>query len=556
MRLLNSKLFFVLGLAVLISCSPPVEQEEDRALPQLIEVNGVTQLHVDGLPFIMLGGELRNSSAFSLDFMEPIWEQVAQQNLNTLLLPLSWRQLEPEEGALDFTMVDGLIDGARGQDLKLVFLWFGAWKNGFSGYAPAWVTGDVERFPRMEYENGKKIEVFSNLSENLKTAEIKAFEALMAHIRDVDSQEQTVIMMQVENEVGIRGSARDYSPMAEARLAEEVPGDLLSYLGQHRESLRPGVFRAWKSMGFPDTGSWQEVFGKGVACDEIFMAWSYAIYMNEVAEAGMEEYSLPMFANIWLFTEGRTPGIYPSGGPVYSMIDIWKAAAPSLVTLAPDIYEPEFKLKCRQFARPDNPLFIPEACAIWYDDTVSGPAKVCYAIGQHNAIGFSPFGIDDPTYHPAHSLAKMYGILSSIMPLITDAQQSGNIQACMEEGNQSDSLVFGDYKFIADYSLLKPDYMEGYALVIREEENKFLIVGNGLKLAVISNNPDLPHLSFLSIEEGCYKEGQWVPGRNLSGDETLGNGTEGLKFPPNPYDIGRVGVNDISIQKVEFHLFR
>ena len=550
-------LLCVAGLALCLSCSQNNTTESaDRSLPRFETENGVTRFIVDDAPFIILGGELRNSSAFSLEFMEPLWERVAAQNLNTLLLPLSWRQLEPVEGEFDYTAVDGLIEVAREHDLRLLFLWFGAWKNGLSGYAPAWVTSDQERFPRMEYSNGKKIEVFSNLSDNLKESESKAFKALMAHIREIDDQEQTVIMMQVENEVGIRGSSRDYSPLANEAFTADVPGALMDYIETHREELDPVIHDAWESKGFPGEGSWQEVFGTGMAADEIFMAWCYSSYLNYIARAGMKEYPLPMFANAWLSTEGRYAGIYPSGGPVATMIDIWKAGAPDLILLAPDIYEPEFKLKCSQFAREDNPLFIPEACAIWYDDTVSGPAKAFYSIGAHNAIGFSPFGIDDPTYHADHPISKAYGILGSMMSLVTEAQVNGDIGACMEEGNAADTLVFDDYMFIADYSLLKPDYMEGYALVIREEENRFLVAGNGLKMSIRSANPDLPHLSFLDIEEGVFQEGRWVPGRELSGDETLGNGTEGLKFPPNPYDIGRVGVNDISIQRVELHLFR
>lgn len=550
-------LFITISLVIpFISCNMEMEGDrENHTIPHFVTENGVTQLYVDDLPYIILGGELRNSSAFSLGFMEPIWDRLTDQNLNTVLLPLSWRQLEPFEGEFDFTMVEGLIRGAREQDLRLIFLWFGAWKNGLSGYAPAWVTRDVERFPRMEYSDGRKIEVFSNLSENLKTSETIAFKALMKHIKAIDETEQTVILVQVENEVGIRGSSRDFSQLAEEQFSSQVPGQLIEYLELHRDGLNPVVLDAWGGQGFPATGSWQELFGNGMAADEIFMVWSYATYINEIAKSGMEEYNLPMFVNAWLHTEGRVAGIYPSGGPVATMIDIWKAAAPDIVLLAPDIYEPEFKLKCRQFARADNPLFIPEACAIWYDDTISGPAKAFYSIGQHNAIGFAPFGIDDPTYHKHHPLAKAYGILGSVMPMLTQAQVNGNIRACMEEGNQSDTLLFGDYMFIADYSLKKPGFMEGYALVIREEENRFLIVGNGLKMMMKSNNAEKPRLSFLSIEEGEFMDGEWIKGRELSGDETLGNGTEGLKFPPNPYDIGRVGVNDITIQRVELTLF-
>lgn len=552
------KTFFVSVFLMLLLCScqqNEAPKNENATLPHFENTKGVTQLFVNDEAYIILGGELRNSSAFSLSFMEPMWERVQAQNVNTILLPLSWRTLEPVEGGFDFTLVDGLITQAREYDLKLIFLWFGAWKNGMSGYAPSWVSGDPERFQRMEDADGRKIEVFSTLSENLKDAEGLAFKTLMGHIREIDEAEQTVIMVQVENEVGIRGSSRDYSALSEKHFQKQVPEKLLSYLEGHSESLNPVISSAWEKQGKIKAGNWEDIFGEGIIADEIFMAWTYSTYINDIAGAGREAYPLPMFANAWLHTEGRIAGIYPSGGPVATMIDIWKAGAPDLVLLAPDIYEPEFKYKCSQFALPNNPLFIPEACAIWYGDTVSGPAKAFYSIAQHRAIGFSPFGIDDPVYHRNHPLAKAYEILGSLMPMITKAQSEGDIQACMEEGNSSDTLVFGDFMFIADYSYQKPAYMEGYALIIREEDNHFLIAGNGLTMTIKSNNPDLPYLSILSIGEGEFKDGQWVPGRELSGDETINNGTEGVKFPPNPYDIGRVSTNDITVQRVELNLF-
>ena len=163
-----------------------------------------TQLIVDGKPFLMLAGELRNSSATSLDYMKRVWPRlVAQTKLNTILAGVSWNQIEPQEGKFDFTVLDGVIQGAREHNLRLVLLWFGSWKNSLSSYAPDWVKRDFERFPRAQFEGGVSIEELSTLSEANRDADARAFAALMRHVKAVDGRQHTVIMIQVENEVGM-----------------------------------------------------------------------------------------------------------------------------------------------------------------------------------------------------------------------------------------------------------------------------------------------------------------------------------------------------------------
>ena len=114
----------ILPLFVQITFSQPVLKKQGTA----------TQLIVDGRPFLILGGELNNSTPSSLTYMEPVWQSMVDLNVNTVLAGLSWELIEPEEGRFDFTLVDGLIEGARRNDLRLIFLWFSNWKNGMSSY--------------------------------------------------------------------------------------------------------------------------------------------------------------------------------------------------------------------------------------------------------------------------------------------------------------------------------------------------------------------------------------------------------------------------------------
>lgn len=96
----------------------------------------------------MLAGELHNSSLSSGRYMTDIWPAMKTQGINTLLGSVSWEQIEPFEGAFDFSELDDIILGAWKHVMRLVLLWFGAYKNALSTYAPLWVKTDPERFPR------------------------------------------------------------------------------------------------------------------------------------------------------------------------------------------------------------------------------------------------------------------------------------------------------------------------------------------------------------------------------------------------------------------------
>src|SRR5215212_3165182 len=131
--------------------------------PHLRKQGSATQLIVEGRPFLVLGGELHNSSASSTEYMRPIWERLVALNLNTVLATVAWEQIEPAEGSFDFDLVDGLIQAARRHGLRLILLWFGSWKNGVSSYVPAWVKRDYRRFPLSKLHSGQTTAVLSTV---------------------------------------------------------------------------------------------------------------------------------------------------------------------------------------------------------------------------------------------------------------------------------------------------------------------------------------------------------------------------------------------------------
>lgn len=499
--------------------------------------SGAAQLIMDGAPFLVLGGELHNSSSSSLDYMRPIWGRLAGLGLNTVLAAVSWELVEPAEGAFDFALVDGLLEAARGYGLRLILLWFGSWKNGVSSYAPAWVKRDAERFPRAALAGGRQLEVLSTLGEASVAADARAFAALMRHLREVDGAVHTVIMVQVENEVGLLGDSRDRSALAEAAFGGGVPPALLAHLARHADELDGDLRERWQAAGRRDAGSWEEVFGAGPATDELFMAWSYASYVERVAAAGKAEYALPLFVNAWLNAEvplpglpagGPLPGHYPSGGPLPHVLDIWQAAAPSIDLLAPDIYFGDFETWCRRYTRRGNPLFIPEM-----HRGAQGMRDVFLAIGAYGALGVSPFAIDSLEAPEDAPLRACYAALRQVAPLVL--AHPGELIGFRLDADQPRVVrELGGYEL--EITLAHGfgfQIEQGYGLVAATAPDTFVGAGFGFQVAFRPTSPGLAQAGILAVDEGELRAEGWVDGRRLNGDETAG-GTR-WRFPaPGP----------------------
>ena len=543
-------------VSVLLPSTAAAAASSDAGRPQLRRQGIATQLIVDGQPFLILGGELQNSSSSSLEYMQPIWDRLVAQNLNTVLAGVSWELVEPAEGKFDFALVDGLIRDARAHQLKLVLLWFASWKNGMSSYAPGWVKSDTHRFPRIRLQNGEAPEVLTPLSLATAEADAKAFAALMRHLREFDAKDHTVLMVQVENEPGVLNDSRDRSPAAEAVFAGPVPAELLNLFVQHKDTIAPELRQVWEAHGARTTGTWAEVFGPTKPADfiltwdlpeeqrktewrklhwpvdEIFMAWHYARYINRVAEAGKREYNIPLFANAWLQQPGCAfPGTYPSGGPVPQVADVWRAGAPSLDLLAPDIYVPEFADLCEKFGRNGNPLFIPE--------TNRGPdagRNVFLAVGAYNAIGFSPFGIDTPELpHPAGAptagmppfepagakLASNYELLAQLAPLILEHQGKGSLISFVvdQEHPAIITTLGGTVLEISLDEVFGRKAEKGYGLVIATGPGEYIGAGTGFRVIFKTVANSATKVGVGTVDEGVYRAGQWIPGRRLNGDE-------------------------------------
>jgi hypothetical protein len=497
--------------------------------PKLVQKDGRYALLVDGKPYLILGGQIHNSSAWPSELPQ-IWESLAALHANTVEAPVYWEQIEAQEGSFDFTIVDQMIAGARAHNLHVVLLWFGTWKNGNMHYVPVWVKADSKRFPRVIRPDGEPIDVLSPLSKNTLQADKAAFLALMRHLKQFDAGQHTVLLIQVENESGNIGSVRDNSIEANREFSGAVPSDLVT--AAHKQP-----------------GTWSQVFA-GEA-DEIFQFYHQAKYINEIASAGKAEFFIPYYINAWIDYPSsvppqrqiETPGIgYPSGGPVQKLVGLWRVLAPSIDMIGPDIYDDDsefYRATMQAYHRPDNPLWIPET------GRSDNYAKFFfYALGD-GAIGFSPFGIDKPAWDilgdetwAAHT--RNFALIAPMEREIAQLEFEGKVKTAVEEpGQTTRELSFGEWQATIGFGLPERNGSSspgtkdahGVALVAQLGPEEFLVTG--IDASVSFHAPGkLPWMrtEIIAAEEGSYDDGVWKPLRILNGDET----DRGLCFRDKP----------------------
>jgi hypothetical protein len=555
---------------------------QSHSIPHLERQGNTVRLIVKDKPFLVLGGELHNSSTSGTAYMHPIWERMAQKNLNTVIAPVYWELLEPEEGKFDFTLVDSMILGARSQNLHLVILWFGSWKNGYSMYVPGWVKNNQEKFPRAKDKDGQSCEMLSAFGETSMKADANAFRALMKHIREKDAEYQTVITVQIENEMGLFLTNRDYCDQANKAFDAPVPDEVMKYLKINKAKLQPEIDSVWKANGYKLSGKWEEVFGKSTEdkkswktltylTEELFTVYHYASYVGKVAAEGKEEYPIPMYVNAWVkqpVMGGGYPGKYPNGGPIPHTLDIWRAAAPSIDFIAPDIY---LSLKdamytIEQYHRPGNPVFIPE-----YKHSTEAASLAFWAYGQHDAISFSPFGIDD-LKPEEDAFTRTYAVLSQVQDLILQHQGKGTMAGIfVDTSMRVQEFDLGGYRIKAQFGgnyypeppaqnckAKKASAAGGLVFSIAPDE--FIVVGKDFMLSfnLIKADEKKPFFDVEYMEEGTFVNGKWLTTRRLNGDEGTGGGDYGFDSgkPPKYGTIRFQRQPDDAYSIIRFKMYR
>jgi hypothetical protein len=502
-------------------------------LPRISKSSTGARLIVDGKPYLILGGELGNSSAGTAAQADSILPRLAAMHVNTVLMPVAWEQIEPAEGTFDFDILDHWIDVARQQHLHLVLLWFGSWKNSVSSYTPAWVKQDPKRFPRAESATGDELEILSTLGSESLHADSAAFSSLMKHLKEKDQDRQTVLMVQVENEVGYLGRGRDRSAAANRLFEGPVPARLVQELQEKRDSLSPELRANFNPAG----KTWRDVFED--ASDEVFMAWNYARYIEAVVEAGKREYALPMYVNCQLPAPGERAGEYPSGGPHPYFLEVYRVTAPSIDFYSPDIYWSNFEYWIDRYRFAGNAVFVPEA------RMDSAPYNALYAYGEAKAFGFSPFGIDSlqPKSEDsvAPTIAQVYDALDQMSGMLLSSQASGNVRALVlhkDSLRPKRTIALGGYLFECTLSRTWPSRTlatdDGAMIAIESGPNEFYIAGSGLTIS-FARDPDTDSRigGITSIEEVNHGATDWTVMRRLNGDQN----NQGRQLLMNPHRI-------------------
>ena len=534
-NLLISLLLCILAMGAQAQRQPRLEHRD----------NSTARIVVNDRPMLMIGGELGNSSASTPEDVKRTFSHLHKMGLNTVLVPVSWELIEPQEGEFDMGTLDVILSEARHNELKVVLLWFGAWKNSMSCYAPEWFKRDVKRFPRAHTSEGVPVEEASSLSKNVLEADKRAFCHVMAYLRDHDALEQTVIMVQVENEIGMIEVPRDYSADATRLYQSAVPKQLTDYLKRHQKSLHPYLKEKLQPQAKAGA-NWAQLFGDDIYTEEIFQTWTYATYVEQIAKAGREIYNLPMYVNVALNSRDRKPGQYPSGGPLAHLIDLWHCGAPSIDVLGVDIYDKGIKSWLAKYHQPNNPLFVPE---IRLED--KDAMYALYAFGHHGAMGFCPFSIEDyplTTTSNANDWKQMdlsqddqlnvfssvgsslsplvasYQLLRQTEPLILERQGTKDMDAVLLDNEQREAeIVTADgirltvkhsYSLGWEPGAKDAEWPETACIILRLGKEDYLVIGSGVVVTFQQR------IGLAKCEEVEIVDGKQRIIRHLNGDQT------------------------------------
>ena len=508
-----------------------------------------------GREILVLGVQAHNSSAYTEEEMRTAWNALELMGANTMEVPIYWDKIEPEEGRFDFGIIDYLLKQARERGKHLVLLWFATWKNGNMRYTPLWVKRDRARFHRALNSDGVAVASLSPHCEACREADARAFHAVMDHIREADAGEQTILAVQVENEPGYAARTPvDYGPDGQKAIRGKVPDAVLDFI--EREGAG-SEYEAWSKHGRVRGGDWVATFGKRGY--DLCTAYAVATYVDYVAMRGKEAYDqIPMYVNVWLDHQlWDQPGLgYPAGGACTRNLVLWKSCTPHLDAICPDVYLQPMNLVTgiyRKYARPDNPLFIPES-----GPTISNALNMVRGFAEFGLQGISFFGVESYTTEDETELAEPFregaynfAFLKAIAPLIIRYSGTDRIHALYQEEfmheyqlklkgyecvvsfdshpeadlKRTRNVVVGWYN--KKWQRLKP---RGRGILIEAEDGTLYAAGIGMRITMrLEHDEGVPYspiveernMNWYAVREGYIDEDcRFVTTRVRSGDES------------------------------------
>lgn len=470
------------------SASAPRAQNNSD-MPQMRVLNDRKVLFVDGQPFLILGLQWDCDDCFARKIMDPLFLEAAKMGCNTAVLPLYWREVEPQEGRFDFAMLDDRIEMARRNGLRIAVPWFATWKDGCLNYAPDFVKSDLRRFRRAQQADGTPLRNFScPTSSETFAADRKALQAIFTHLKGVDSSHHTVILFQMENEVGILGTDRCYCPVC--------------------------------TKGFEE-GGWSNR-EKGRAA-EAFTAYSIAKFVDGLTVAAKAIYPLPVYLNCWLGSKNGVPGKdYPSGGPVERVLDIYADTAKNIDFIGPDYYLQgldSFRSICKGYSGKGWPLYIPEHTT---GKDSRAERNVYYALTEFSAIGFSPWAIDMPFpdeygqplvdqldwrwSEEAYDLRDSYVPIRDAMVPLAMVQNTDRLRFFIQEEPEEKETRL-PFEGIVVHAVYYQRKGMARGIVLRLNRAEFVVLGSGFDVRFIT--PDGQGIPLAQVERGRFEGSAW-----------------------------------------------
>lgn len=492
--------------------------------PSTVLFNGFRQFSVAGRPFPVVGGTVADSTASDPGLLErAVWPAARKLGVNTVFAPVTWQLLEPREGEFDFSVPDALFEGARRNGLKLVVIWYGAWKEGSSCYAPDWVKLDWDRFPLARPLLGRLTELLSPCAPAILEAEKIAYAALLGRLRaleDAAGGEPTVLMIQIEGGIGMVGGSRDSSGDSDARWNADVPDALVSGLAGRAGHLHPEIVKA---LG--RTGSWSKVFGPNA--DGAFMAWQFATHVETLARAGAEKLPVPCFVSAWN-VRGRA-GEKPGGAPDGEMADVWDVAAPSVFRALPAPDAKGVPFLHPSLGEGAMPVLFPRIPA-----SPDYPAKALHFFGSVLAGGVSSTNLGEESYDAgtfrlvAQANLALRGLFRRLGPFRSEESVRSYVQGSAQQQNVS----LGDFAFVISWMRpLGRGAAPGGVLIVRDSSGAYWAVGEGARLSPRHDRAGYV-TGILRQEEFFGTADGLVRGRVLNGDEgeiSLSDGSVSLR---------------------------
>lgn len=483
-----------------------------KNFPQLRELHGRKMLFVDDEPFIILSLQWDCDGCFSKDIMEPLFPELPKMGCNSSAMPLYWKEVEPEEGKFYLELLKYRIDRSRELGLKIVLLWFGSFKNSCMQYCPDWVKENIGRFPRARTRDGRVLKNYCcPNAQNTLEADRRALTMVFKFLKEYDT-DHTVILFQIENEVGTNYTARCFCPVCNEQFERE------GWSGRY-----------------------------GAYADEAMNAYNIARFCDSLAGTVKSIKPLPVYLNAALIppwskkypVAGQCNGF--NGGPSHRMLEVWRETTEHIDFIAPDIYAHsyrDFHRYAKDYSWKDNPLYVAEHSS---GDTSRADKNAYYAIGQYAAIGFDPWAIDrnypdeyitqpyisaiDRRWSKgACQLRDAYQAIGKAMVPIALAQNTENIMTVVQEPAETDAWQsFGDVDVLVRY-FLKDESGKGF--VIRTKANEFIAIGTGYTIQFLS--PLGEPIDIIARERGFFRGKEWVYLADIRSEN---------EYPPNPCTI-------------------